>query len=77
LCRELLARLFRAGTPDGAHTDPLFRLQPERWLEAELRAGIAELLPGLRQDLLYTQVPALSTGDRGMLDLLTLDRTGG
>jgi hypothetical protein len=33
------------------------------------------LLPGLRGDLLYTQVPALSTGDRGMLDLLTLDHS--
>jgi len=76
MCRELLARLFRSRHPDGAHTDPLYRLQPERWLEAELRAGIADLLPGLRSDLLYTQVPALSVGDRGMLDLLTLDRNG-
>ena len=25
---------------------------------------------------MYSQVPALSTGDRGMLDLLTLDRNG-
>jgi hypothetical protein len=58
------------------HNDALFRLQPERWLEARLRDGIAELLPGLRQDLLYSQVPALSGGDRGMLDLLTLDRNG-
>jgi hypothetical protein len=49
-------------------------MQPERWLESELRRGIAELLPGLRADLLYSQVPALSAGDRGMLDLLTLDR---
>ena len=76
LCRELFARLFLSRHADGAHTDPLFRLQPERWLEARLRGGIAELLPGLRGDLLYTQVPALSTGDRGMLDLLTLDRNG-
>ncbi len=38
--------------------------------------GLAELLPELRGDLLYNQVPALSTGDRGMLDLLTLDRNG-
>jgi hypothetical protein len=76
LCRDLCARLFAGRHPDGMHTDPLFRLQPERWLEARLRAGIAELLPGLRGDLLYTQVPALSTGDRGMLDLLTLDRNG-
>jgi hypothetical protein len=41
-----------------------------------LRADIGELLPGLRGDVMYTQVPALSTGDRGMLDLLTLDRNG-
>jgi hypothetical protein len=76
MCRELLDRLFRSRRPDGAHIDPLYRMQPERWLEAELRARIAELLPGLRGDLMYTQVPALSTGDRGMLDLLTLDRNG-
>jgi hypothetical protein len=76
LCRDLCARLFLSRHADGAHTDPLFRLQPERWLEARLRGGIAELLPGLRGDLLYTQVPALSVGDRGLLDLLTLDRNG-
>ncbi len=76
LCRELFARLFLSRYADGAHTDPLFRLQPERWLESRVRADIGELLPGLRGDLMYTQVPALSTGDRGMLDLLTLDRNG-
>jgi len=51
-------------------------MQPERWLESEFRAGLAQLLPFLRDDELYSQVPALSTGDRGMLDLLTLDRSG-
>lgn len=76
LCRELLGRLFASRRPDGAHKDPLFRMQPERWLEAELRLGMAELLPGLREDMVYTQVPALSSGERGMLDLLTLDRNG-
>jgi hypothetical protein len=75
-CRDLFARLFLSRHADGAHTDPLFRLQPERWLEARLRSEITELLPGLRGDLLYTQVPALSTGDRGLLDMLTLDRNG-
>jgi hypothetical protein len=74
LCRELFARLFLSRHPDGLHTDALFRLQPERWLESRLRNNIGELLPGLRGDLLYSQVPALSAGDRGMLDLLTLDR---
>lgn len=76
LCRELFARLFLSRHADGTHADPLFRMQPERWLEARLRAGIAELLPSLRGDLIYSQVPALSSGERGMLDLLTLDRDG-
>jgi len=76
LARELFGRLFRSRRPGGSHTDALFRLQPERWLEARLRAGIDELLPGLRGDMLYSQVPALSSSDRGMLDLLTLDRNG-
>jgi hypothetical protein len=76
LCRKLFARLFASRHPDGSHTDPLFRLQPERWLESRLREGITELLPDLRTDLIYTQVPALASGSRGMLDLLTLDRNG-
>jgi hypothetical protein len=76
LCRELFSRLFLSRHGDGAHTDPLFRLQPERWLESRLRNEMAELLPELRADLLYSQVPALTIGDRGMLDLLTLDRNG-
>ncbi|HZB89612.1 MAG TPA: hypothetical protein VE291_13210 [Terracidiphilus sp.] len=76
LARELFARLFASRHPGGLKTDPLFRLQPERWLESRLRAGLAELLPSLRGDLLYSQVPALTSGDRGLLDLLTLDRTG-
>jgi hypothetical protein len=76
LARELFARLFRSRYPGGSHTDALFRLQPERWLEARLRAAIDDLLPGLRSDMLHSQVPALSASDRGMLDLLTLDRNG-
>jgi hypothetical protein len=76
VCRELFARLFASRHPDGTHNDPLFRMHPERWLESRLRGDIAELLPNLRGDVMYTQVPALSGGDRGMLDLLTLDRNG-
>jgi len=76
LGRELVARLFRSRHSSGTHADPLFRLQPERWLESELRTRLADLLPGLRGDLFYSQVPAISSGERGMLDLLTLDRNG-
>jgi hypothetical protein len=76
LCRALLERLFLSRYSDGMHTDPLFRMQPERWLESRLRVEIGELLPDLRGEFFYTQVPAISSGDRGMLDLLTLDRAG-
>lgn len=76
LCRELCARLFLSRDRTGTHKDALFRMQPERWLESVFRSGLGEVLPYLRQDVLYSQVPALSSGDRGMLDLLTLDRNG-
>jgi hypothetical protein len=76
LARELFSRLFLSRYPTGAHTDALFRLQPERWLESRLRSDIGEVMPSLRGDLFYSQVPALASGDRGMLDLLTLDRNG-
>lgn len=76
MCRELLARLFLSRQADGEHADPLFRLQPERWLESGLRIHLEEFLPGLRGEFLYSQVPAISGGERGMLDLLTLDRNG-
>ena len=75
-CRDLLDRLFLSRHPDGAHNDALFRLQPERWLESRLRTCLKDVFPSLRDDMLYTQVPALSSGDRGMLDLLTLDGSG-
>jgi hypothetical protein len=74
ICRELCLRLFLSRHCDGASTDPLYRMQPERWLESKLRAEISDLLPGLKKNLVCSQVPALSTGERGMLDLLTLDQ---
>jgi hypothetical protein len=76
MAAELFGRLFQSRHPDGVHTDALFRLQPERWLESRLRVALPELLPNLRGDRVYSQVPALSSSDRGMLDLLALDRDG-
>jgi hypothetical protein len=75
-CRQLLERLFLSRYPDGERTDALFRLQPERWLESRIRMQLAEFLPGLRGEFLYSQVPAIGAGERGMLDLLTMDRHG-
>jgi hypothetical protein len=76
LCCELLRGLFASRRADGIGTDPLFRMQPERWLESLIRLGLVDFIPGLRGEFLYTQVPAISSGDRGMLDLLTVDREG-
>uniref|UniRef100_E6PYU4 DUF91 domain-containing protein n=1 Tax=mine drainage metagenome TaxID=410659 RepID=E6PYU4_9ZZZZ len=76
LCRTLLRRLFQSRHADGTRNDPLYRLQSERWLESQIRTRLPEILPTLRVEFLYTQVPAMATGDRGMLDLLTVDRDG-
>ncbi len=76
LLRELLLRLFRSRHAGGSVRDPLYRMQPERWLESVLRADLAELESGLRPAPVYTQVPALLTSDRGMLDLLAVTREG-
>ncbi|HEX3470936.1 MAG TPA: hypothetical protein VHT28_07090 [Silvibacterium sp.] len=76
LFRELTQRLFENRHANGSTRNPLFRLQPERWLESVLRRDIIEIEPILRADVLYSQVPAFSAGDRGMLDLLTVTHSG-
>ena len=76
LFRELTQRLFENRHAGGLMRNPLFRLQPERWLESALRRDIQEIEPALRGDIVYSQVPAFAAGDRGMLDLLTVTRSG-
>jgi hypothetical protein len=73
---ELTLRLHENRQPDGSRRNPLFRLQPECWLESVIRRDIAVLEPSLRPDVLYSQVPAFAAGDRAMLDLLTVSRAG-
>jgi hypothetical protein len=62
------------GRPDVR--DPLYRMQPERWLESMLRRDISLLDTHLDSRHVYTQVPAFAASDRGMLDLLGVDRDG-
>jgi hypothetical protein len=61
---------------DAAARDPLYRMQPERWLESVLRRDVAALDERLDPAHVYTQVPAFAAADRGMLDLLGVDRDG-
>lgn len=73
---DLTQRLFESRRPDGAMNNPLYRLQAERWLESLLRQDVGEIEPAIRSDIVYTQVPAFSAGDRGVLDLLTVTHAG-
>ena len=76
LFASLLERLLDSRHPGGNMRDPLYRLQPERWLESVLRRELIEIEPGILPRCVYTQVPAFAAGDRGMLDLLTVNRDG-
>ena len=76
LFSELVGRLLASRHPHGNRRDPLYRLQPERWLESALRQELMEIEPGIVPECVYSQVPAFAAGDRGMLDLLTVDRGG-
>lgn len=74
--RELVARLCERRRPRGNARDPLYRAQPERWLEGELRRDVTVVDRTLDPRHLHTQVPAFAAGDRGMLDLLGVSTAG-
>jgi hypothetical protein len=74
--RELVARLFARREAGGDKRDALYRMQPERWLESELRRDVSLIDAHLDAAHVYTQVPAFAASDRGMLDLLSVDRDG-
>jgi hypothetical protein len=75
LC-ELVARLFARRGESGDKRDALYRMQPERWLESELRRDISLIDAHLDREHVYAQVPAFAASDRGMLDLLSVDKDG-
>jgi len=54
----------------------LYRAAPERWLETLVLEDPARLDAQLNSAFLYSQVPALASGDRGILDLLGVTRRG-
>jgi len=54
----------------------LYRAQPERWLETMVAADPARIDARLDPQQIYTQVPAFSSGDRGIIDLLGVTRDG-
>jgi hypothetical protein len=73
IAREL-ARLRAQDAAD--RENPLYRAQPECWLESQARAHLADIDASLEPAPLYGQVPAFAGGERGVLDLLAAERTG-
>ena len=74
--RYLVEQLTLRRNAAGDKRDPLYRLQPERWLEDSLRRDLTQLDPHLVPEPVYAQVPAFQASDRALLDLLALDRDG-
>jgi len=54
----------------------LYRAQPERWLETMVAADPARIDARLDPRHIYAQVPAFSSDDRGIIDLLGATRDG-
>ena len=55
---------------------PLYRAAPERWLETLVLEDPEKLDAQLDPQHMYSQVPALLAGNRGVLDLLGVTRRG-
>jgi hypothetical protein len=56
--------------------NPLFLRHPEAWLESQVRAQIETLDAMIHPHPLYGQVPQFAAGERGIIDLLSVDRDG-
>ncbi len=74
---KLLGRVAqKRNSCTSALNDPVYRASPERWLETMVRRDPEKLDARLVPEHLYSQVPALAAGERGIIDLLGVTRTG-
>ena len=69
-----IGRVRESSNHDRQH--PLYSLNPEGWLESQVRAHPETIDASLRSVPLYGQVPIFSGADRGVIDLLGIDHTG-
>lgn len=74
LLRQLEAH--RSPFASSRRREPLYRAQPERWLGSLVIADPARIDPRIDARFLYSQVPAFSAGDPGIMDLLGITREG-
>jgi hypothetical protein len=73
---DLMGRLRALRRADGDKRHPLWRMQPERWLESQVKGNVAALDARLDTAHVYAQVPAFAASDRGVIDLLASTRDG-
>ena len=71
LVRELESRRSPAAA---ATKHPWYRAQPERWLQAVVISDLARIDARIDPRFLYAQVPAFSSRDRAVMDLLGVTR---
>ena len=76
LFEDLMKRLRELRCADGGRRHALWRMQPERWLESEVKRDVSRLDARLEPKHVYAQVPAFAASDRGMIDLLAGTREG-
>jgi len=75
--RNLAAQLEALRSPAAQDREhPLYRRFPEAWLESQVRQQLDIVDPTLLKEPVYIQVPAFAGGERGVLDLLAVDRSG-
>ncbi len=74
---KLVQQLELHRSPVASDTNhPLYRAAPERWLESLALAEPSRLDAQLDSRCVYSQVPAFSAGDRGVMDLVGVTRQG-
>jgi hypothetical protein len=74
--RDLVSRLAARRNSRGERADPLFRLCPERWLESLITCDVRAIDERLDPRFVYSQVPAFTSADRAMIDVLTCTLDG-
>ncbi len=74
---RLVAKLAFQRNPFASETNQRnYRAAPERWLESLVLEDCTRLDASLDPRHVYSQMPALAAGDRGILDLLGVTRRG-
>ena len=74
---RLLRKLETYRSPlTASRRHPFYRAQAERWLESQVIGEVTRIDARIDPRFLYVQVPAISAGDRDVMDVLGITREG-